>query len=350
MPSKKDLLNVATKRQNLDMRIDSFICQAPQYLSDAAWENYQLLTEAPPSAELMTDCQGYCTDSDDDDNPFISRPPVIPSYAAETRPLPLPSTFGHAQIVSLELTLLAAKELELREGQANDELSLVRMALGEKSFLFRKDVRLAKSKNKKGRAWSKIHAINRRVQAHRQVYNAARDALIALGCSAATQSRYQVLLRNQLKVSTAVVKSGVGSAEGGSRRQDEPLAWFWTMNVSSDVEGSEMLRDCTSFTSFVISCFDRHSVYRVHWLRAHARHARWAEELSITSHEMVWIQRYFTHRAECWIQRSAEVNISYFPGTVAYARRQAASWANLAATSAKLFQVINPRVGEVWGM
>ena len=71
MPSKKDLLNVVTKRQNLDMCIDSFICQAPQYLSDAAWENYQLLTKAPPSTELMTDCQGYCTDSDNDDNPFI---------------------------------------------------------------------------------------------------------------------------------------------------------------------------------------------------------------------------------------------------------------------------------------
>lgn len=350
MPTKKDLLNIATKRQNLDMRIDSFVSQGPQYLCDAAWDEYQVLTEAPPGSGLMTDCQGYCTDSDDDNNPFISRAPVLSSYGAETRPLPLPSTFGHAKFVSLELGPLGVKELELREGQANDELSLVRMALGEKSFLFRKDVRLAKSKNKKGRAWSKIHAINQRVQAHRQVYNAARAALIALGCSAAMQSRYQDLLRTQLKVSTVAVKSGVGSAEGGSRRQDEPLAWFWTMNVSSDMEGSEMLRDCTSFSTSVISCADGNSVYRVHWLRAHARHERWAEELSITSHEMVWIQRYFTYRAECWMGRAAEVNSGSFPGAAAYARRQAASWVKIAATSAKLFHAINPRVVEVWGI
>jgi hypothetical protein len=57
------------------------------------------------------------------------------------------------------------------------------------------------------------------------------------------------------------VKSGVGSAEGGSWHQDEPLAWFWMMNVSSDIEGSEMLRDCTSFSPLVISCADGNSVY-----------------------------------------------------------------------------------------
>ena len=125
MPTKKDLLNIVTKQQNLDMRIDSFVSQGPQYLSDATWDEYQVLTEAPPGPELMTNCQGYCTDSHDDNNPFISQTLVLSSYRAETRPLPLPSTFGYAKFVSLELSPLGAKELELQEGQANDELSLV---------------------------------------------------------------------------------------------------------------------------------------------------------------------------------------------------------------------------------
>ena len=72
MPTKKDLLNIVTKQQNLDMHIDSFVSQGPQYFSDAAWDEYQVLMEAPPGPELMTNCQGYCTDSDDDNNPFIS--------------------------------------------------------------------------------------------------------------------------------------------------------------------------------------------------------------------------------------------------------------------------------------
>jgi hypothetical protein len=140
MSTKKDLLNIATKQQNLDMHIDSFISQGPQYLSDATWDEYQVLTEAPPGLELITDCQGYCTDLDDNNNPFVSQALVLSSYRAETCPLPLPSSFGHAKFVSLELGPLGVKELELQEGQANDELSLVRMALSEKSFLFRKDV------------------------------------------------------------------------------------------------------------------------------------------------------------------------------------------------------------------
>jgi hypothetical protein len=125
MPIKKDLLNIVTKQQNLDMHIDLFVSQGPQYLSDAAWDEYQVLAEAPPGPELMTDCQGHCTNSDDNDNSFISRAPVLSPYRAETCPLPLPSTFGHAKFVSLELSPLGAKELELHEGQANNELSLV---------------------------------------------------------------------------------------------------------------------------------------------------------------------------------------------------------------------------------
>lgn len=53
---------------------------------------------------------------------------------------------------------------------------------------------------------------------------------------------------DQLKVSTAAVRggTGTGSAEAGSRRQDEPLAWFWTINVQADVEASDMLKECMS--------------------------------------------------------------------------------------------------------
>jgi hypothetical protein len=208
----------------------------------------QSLYDLPPKTILPSQAPDYQTDSGDDDpnNPFISPQPPVLVHTAEIRPLPLPSTFGTTQSTSLGLDSLAAKELKLREGQANDELQGVRMALGEKSFLFRKDVRLAQSKLKKGRAWSKVHKISRRVQSHRQVYHAARTAMVSLGCSADMQAKYQVLRRDQLKVSTAAVRggTGTGSTESGSRRQDEPLAWFWTMNIQGDVEASSMLKEC----------------------------------------------------------------------------------------------------------
>jgi hypothetical protein len=139
-------------------------------------------------------------------------------HNAETCPLPLPSIFGFPQITLLGLNSLVDKELKLREGQANDELQGVRMALSEKSFLFRKNVHLAQSKFKKGRAWSKVHAVSCWVQAQYQVYNAARATMVALGCPVEMQTKYQVLHWHQLKISTAAVRAGngTGSVEAGS--------------------------------------------------------------------------------------------------------------------------------------
>jgi hypothetical protein len=82
----------------------------------------------------------------------------------------------------------------------------------------------------------------------------------------------------------------------------------------------------------------------------HAQHEHWAEELSITSHEMVGIQQYFMYQTECWMEQATKVNSGSFTGAAAYARCQAASWVKIAASLAKLFHAINPRVVEVWGI
>lgn len=62
------------------------------------------------------------------------------------------------------------------------------------------------------------------------------------------QANYQVLCQDQLKVSMAAVRgsTGTSSAEAGSRQQDEPLAWFWTINVQANIEASDMLKECMS--------------------------------------------------------------------------------------------------------
>lgn len=194
------------------------------------------------------DYQTDSVDNDDLNNPFIVWPPLPMVHTAETHPLPLPSTFGYPHITTLGLDSLTKKELKLREGQVNDELWGVRMALSEKSFMFRKNVHLAQSKLKKGRAWSKVHGVSCRVQAHHDVYNAARVATLLLGCPAEMQTKYQVLHWDQLKISTVAVRgsTGTSSAEARSCWQDEPLAWFWTLNVQADIEASDMLKECMS--------------------------------------------------------------------------------------------------------
>jgi hypothetical protein len=70
--------------------------------------------------------------------------------------------------------------------------------------------------------------------------------MVSLGCSTEIQTKYQILQQDQLKVSTAAMRSGTGSGStaSGSWRQDEPLAWFWTMNLLANFEASDMLKEC----------------------------------------------------------------------------------------------------------
>jgi hypothetical protein len=129
---------------------------------DALQKLYNLPLAPVPSSHAPD----YETDSaaEEDTNPFIVCPPLVLVHTAETCPLLLPSTFGFPKITVLGLGSLAEKELQLQEGQANDELQGIRMALSEKSFLFRKDLCLAQSKLKKGRAWGKVHKVSWQVQ------------------------------------------------------------------------------------------------------------------------------------------------------------------------------------------
>jgi len=211
-------VQIATKWQNLDTQLDSFRAQAGQFVNDDTLDALQILNDLLPT-QVPTLQPDYRTDSQEEDesnNPFITQPPLALLHMAETRPLPLPSTFGFPEITCLGQESLAKKELSLREGQANDQLQGVRIALGKKSFLFRKDLCLAESKFKKGRAWSKVHAVSQWVQAHHQVYNSVRAAMVALQCTIDMQTKYQVLHQDQLRISTAVVRSGTSSAESGS--------------------------------------------------------------------------------------------------------------------------------------
>lgn len=89
-------------------------------------------------------------------------------------------------------------------------------------------------------------------------------------------------------------------------------------------------------------------MYRIHWLRANSRAARWEEELRLTGYEMVWTSRFFLHKAERW---SAEVNGPGLAteGHKSYARRQSAFWRNLSQVAWAVFKDVNATVTDVFG-
>ena len=96
-------------------------------------------------------------------------------------------------------------ELRLWEGQLNDSLHHIRIALGHKSYLYRNDVRPAHTQRLKTHAWTEIYAVKSMVQHHAQVYNHAWKSMLDLGADTSLLNWYKVLEQQDLKIDTAVI-------------------------------------------------------------------------------------------------------------------------------------------------
>jgi len=92
---------------------------------------------------------------------------------AENISLHLPSYLGRSWCDNNAAKDLVKAELRLWEGQLNDSLHQIRIALGHKSYLFRNDVRPARTQRLKTCAWGEVHAVESTVQHHTWVYNHA---------------------------------------------------------------------------------------------------------------------------------------------------------------------------------
>ena len=75
--------------------------------------------------------------------------------------------------------------------------------------------------------------------------------------------------------------------------------------------------------------FPTHTVYRVNWLRAKARYARWCEEEVLLRTEMDSSMRWHRHQNSEWLRRVESANSAGLPGHEAYARKQAFLWGRL---------------------
>lgn len=157
---------------------------------------------------------------------------------AEYIPLHLPSHFGHDWCNENAAEDLAEAELRLREGQLNDSLHHIRIALGHKSFLFRHDIRPARTQRLKTRAWAGVHAVESTVQHHARVYVRGRKAMVDLGAGNNLLDRYKILRRQDLSVKTSVIAPQVRG------QRNKSLPWFWTMDVRRDADVGEWMEDC----------------------------------------------------------------------------------------------------------
>ncbi|GBE79978.1 hypothetical protein SCP_0211800 [Sparassis crispa] len=224
------------------------------------------------------------------------------AISPERASLNLPSQIRFVAAVANGLQTLAAQELELRKGLMNDILHELHMALGLKSYLYRKRVRPANSVGTMTRAQAEVHAADQTVLACARLYSANRRAIMCLGATDEDLALYRPLDKKDLHVKTAVIEAST------SGLRNVNLAWFWTMDVAGDRGSSEWMDE----------------FYRVNWLRARARYERWREERVLVHSEMAWTIATFKRNAERWAHW-LEMTDPSWRGHVCYAARQSST-------------------------
>lgn len=249
-PTTAQRLLIGSRQERLQGQIDGWNKRANDYL---VIENPNDDLDLP---DLLHDNSGFMNDDSDDDtendsaddraessSEALSRPSRHShSLSAEHQILYFPSAF-----VPHLFEQQRKSELLLREGQANDALHHLRIALGKKSFLFRTHVRAARSQQRKTRAWSEVSEVDEEVQQQARIYRHCRRMMVKLAAPPEVLDRYQLLIPSHLKVSTAIAEP---NARGQRNMQ---LAWFWSMDVQADTDTDSWMEECKTDSESVVA-------------------------------------------------------------------------------------------------
>ena len=213
-------LDLAQQRDRLQGQIDGFTYSAVTHLGEG-------FDGDDDHDDLNVD---ILDDLDDDPEDFTETSDTW-TNSPELIVIPLPSNLGVDRCRRLMAEDLIPLEMSLRKGQANDALHNLRIHLCNKAVLFRTTVRQAKSQALKTRAWSQVTSVQQAVSLHASIYTKTRTQMMKLDTGHGQLQKYKPLLREQLKVSTAV---GDPNARG---QRNESLAWFWSVEV--DMHGPD---------------------------------------------------------------------------------------------------------------
>ncbi|KAG1739754.1 hypothetical protein EDB19DRAFT_1908771 [Suillus lakei] len=298
-------LDIARQRDRLQGQIDGFTQSALTHLGEGF--------DADDDPDDLT--LDILDDLDDDPADFSETSDTW-TNSPELTVIPLPSNLGVDRCRRCMAEDLIPLEMSLREGQANDALHNLRIHLCNKAILFRTTVRQAKSQALKTRAWSQVTSVQQAVSLHASIYTKTRKQMMQLEPGQDQIQKYKPLLREQLKISTAV---GDPNARG---QRNESLAWFWSVEV--DLGGSDHSWN--------------EEFYRVHWLRAKSLRDRWKEELLVVESEMDWTCNFFLRKAAQWIERMGESSANRLRGHACYSGRQSRMYLLLAQDAQAAFQ------------
>lgn len=193
--------------------------------------------------QWLMDVDDEVEEEDDGNYSDDSNDSLIPENQPETRSLMLPSSLSAGEISRLGLCELARQEAALRRGQINDALEGLRMALGEKSLLFRTEVRNMKSQRTSVRAWKNVNKQDLIAKQHKSAYDRARNALIRLDVDREYLSTLHDISPTDMKMAGDVTE------ENRINQRSSVLAWFWRLGSDQaidQVEFNPRMRECES--------------------------------------------------------------------------------------------------------
>jgi hypothetical protein len=136
-------------------------------------------------------------------------------------------------------------ELTLRINQATRYLAAIREAVAEKSFQYAHVMRRASSKGVRTRSRTVIAKLNEKIALRCRVYGRTRAALVRLGADDNTLKTLRVLLKDDVKASTAMINP---NSTGSSSVK---LSWIWHSHAGLLGSGPDLMRECESFYLFI---------------------------------------------------------------------------------------------------
>lgn len=334
-------------RGRLIKDIERFHKNARQYLRAGVLESALSLPQAVSPLGTNWDALEEADEGQGDPTENNARPSDDTGTSEDALPVPeemviaLPSNLGVDFCKTHGLRPLLTHERKLRIGQMNDALHAIRVGVGYKSYLYRHSVRTATSQRAKLRSFDDVHLANDAVLGSARLYALARAALIKLydeedaedkQALASITSKYRMLAKQDLKANTAIIEHATRGVS------NVHLPWFWSVDIEGDSRGSGWMKE----SGYSLECSPNDiqdsntawAVYRVVWLRAHARQTRWEEELAILPIEMACVLKSFGQIVTTWDDRYRSHTSS---GHRAFASRQASLWKEMQDHASNVF-------------
>jgi len=197
----------------------------PQAVQDN--DNIENIGDIPLEEDDIGDAKDDDSD-DDDEEDDVSSPEQVH--------LLMPSSLGAEECCRQGLTSLMDQEIQLREGQANDALEELRMALANLTLLLQTRRNVEHSQHTETQIWDDIQNAKGAVRRHVRSYCRAHQALINLD---ADKDQFLPIFEEDLRLSGDVLE------ENRIGQKSDTLAWFWRIGGGGEKEQqSEWMQEC----------------------------------------------------------------------------------------------------------